>query len=88
MRRGLLGQILFLQWLARKAKVRGPRAMSSGGLDRYAASKICAIYFAAALSEDSEFSETRAYCIDPGLMPGNGLARQHTVLVRFVWKRV
>lgn len=57
-------------------------------LDRYATSKLCAIFLAAALADDPAYSGIRAYCLDPGLMPGTGLARQQTAVVRFVWKRI
>jgi protochlorophyllide reductase len=57
-------------------------------LDRYATSKLCAIYHAAAAACEDRFSEARFYCFDPGLMPGTSLAREQGAFVRFVWKRV
>lgn len=57
-------------------------------LDRYATSKLCAIYHAAATGAEPGFSDYRVYCFDPGLMPGTALARQQNAVVRFVWKRV
>lgn len=57
-------------------------------LDRYATSKLCAIYHAAAAAAEPGFDNIRIYCLDPGLMPGTGLARQQTAFVRFIWKRV
>jgi len=57
-------------------------------LDRYATSKLCAIYHATAAAVDPAFSDARIYCFDPGLMPGTGLARQQNAMVKFVWKRI
>jgi len=57
-------------------------------LDRYATSKLCAIYQAAAVATEPAFSDVLIYCLDPGLMPGTGLARQQNAFVRFIWKRI
>lgn len=57
-------------------------------LDRYATSKLCAIYHAAAAATDGGFADVRAYCFDPGLMPGTSLAREQSAIVQFAWKRV
>lgn len=67
---------------------RPHRSERGQALDRYATSKLCAIYHATALAADPSFADAHIYCIDPGLMPGTGLARQQNALVRFIWKRV
>lgn len=64
---------------------RGERGQA---LDRYATSKLCAIYHAAAAASEEGFAEARFYCFDPGLMPGTSLAREQSVFVQFVWKRM
>lgn len=70
------------------ASTRPERDETGRALDRYASSKLCAIYHAAAAAADPAFADARVYCLDPGLMPGTGLARQRNALVRFVWKRI
>ena len=67
---------------------RPHRSERGQALDRYATSKLCAIYHATAIAADPTFADTHIYCYDPGLMPGTGLARQQNALVRFVWKRI
>ena len=67
---------------------RPRRDETQHALDRYATSKLCAIYHAAAAATEPAFSGARIYCFDPGLMPGTGLARQRNTLLRFLWKRV
>ncbi|WP_018689496.1 SDR family NAD(P)-dependent oxidoreductase [Ahrensia kielensis] len=57
-------------------------------LDRYATSKLCAIYHATAAATEHSFADARIYCFDPGLMPGTSLAREQSAVVQFVWKRV
>ena len=57
-------------------------------LDRYATSKLCAIYHAAAAATEDRFADVRVYCFDPGLMPGTSLAREQSAIVQFAWKRV
>lgn len=67
---------------------RPERGERGRALDRYATSKLCAIYHAAAAAVDPALSDAHIYCFDPGLMPGTGLARQQNATVRFVWKRI
>ncbi|KFB10687.1 SDR family NAD(P)-dependent oxidoreductase [Nitratireductor basaltis] len=57
-------------------------------LDRYATSKLCAIYHATAAATEKSFADARFYCFDPGLMPGTSLAREQNASVQFVWKRL
>ena len=71
----------------RGESTRPERDERGRALDRYATSKLCAIYHATAAATEPAFSDVRFYCFDPGLMPGTGLARQQSAPVRFVWKR-
>ena len=66
----------------------GGRDALGRALDRYATSKLCAIYHAAAASGEPGFAGARLACFDPGLMPGTGLARDRGPALRFVWRRV
>ncbi len=53
-------------------------------LDRYATSKLLNTISAVELSRRTKaFS---SYVLDPGMMPGTGLARHHNALVRLLWK--
>lgn len=76
------------QAAAKGLSTRPDRDERGQALDRYATSKLCMIYYAQAAATDPAFQDARIYCLDPGLMPGTGLARQQNALVRFVWKRV
>jgi len=58
------------------------------GRDLYATSKLCNIATALALSARIPASQARFLAIDPGLMPGTGLARDANALIRFVWTRI
>ncbi|SDW08104.1 protochlorophyllide reductase [Albimonas donghaensis] len=66
----------------------GGRDALGRALDRYATSKLCAIYHAAAASGEPGFAGARLACFDPGLMPGTGLARDRGPTLRFAWRRV
>lgn len=57
-------------------------------LDRYATSKLCATYHAAAAATEENFAHVRFYCFDPGLMPGTALARDRSAVANFAWKYV
>ncbi|MCY0095995.1 SDR family NAD(P)-dependent oxidoreductase [Hoeflea ulvae] len=72
----------------RGESTRPERDERARALDRYATSKLCAIYHATAAATEPAFADVRFYCFDPGLMPGTGLARQQNAAVRFVWKRI
>ena len=58
------------------------------GMDRYATSKflnmVSTIEFARRISP----SRTTFYCLDPGLMPGTGLARTAPAHLQFAWKNI
>ena len=57
-------------------------------LDRYATSKLCAILHARHLATLLPQGAGRAYSLDPGLIPGTGLARERGALERFAWAYV
>jgi NAD(P)-dependent dehydrogenase (short-subunit alcohol dehydrogenase family) len=58
------------------------------GRDLYATSKLCNVATTFALAQRVPAAQARFLAIDPGLMPGTGLARDGNALVRFVWTRV
>jgi NAD(P)-dependent dehydrogenase (short-subunit alcohol dehydrogenase family) len=55
-------------------------------IDRYATSKLLNIITAVELSR--KYEEFSSYVLDPGLMPGTGLARHQNSTMRFLWKKV
>jgi NAD(P)-dependent dehydrogenase (short-subunit alcohol dehydrogenase family) len=55
-------------------------------LDRYSTSKLLNTITAVELSR--RFKEFSSYVLDPGLMPGTGLARYQNGTMRFLWKKV
>ncbi len=55
-------------------------------LDRYSTSKLLNTVTAVELSR--RFKEFSSYVLDPGLMPGTGLARNQNITMQFLWKRV
>ncbi len=54
------------------------------GLSRYATSKLFNISAAHALAE--QWKEVRVMALDPGLMPGTGLARDNNAVMQLAWK--
>lgn len=58
------------------------------GMDRYATSKflnmVSTVEFARRINPD----RTAFYCLDPGLMPGTGLARTAPTHLQFAWKNI
>lgn len=52
--------------------------------DRYATSKLCDLLIVRALAKRG----VNAFAIDPGLMPGTGLAREYGRFARFAWNTV
>lgn len=58
-------------------------ARRTAGLRRYTTSKLLAAATAAALAR--ERPDVHVVCFDPGMMPGTGLARQHSAPVRVLW---
>lgn len=55
-------------------------------LDRYATSKFLNTITAVELSR--RFNKFSSYVLDPGLMPGTGLARHQNGMMQFLWKRL
>lgn len=55
-------------------------------LDRYSTSKLLNTITAVELSR--RFKEFSTYVLDPGLMPGTGLARDQNSIMWFLWKKV
>lgn len=64
---------------------------AKAGRRRYSTSKLCNIYctyeYARRLAEspDPRLRSLRVNAVDPGLMPGTGLARTYSPTLRFVW---
>jgi NAD(P)-dependent dehydrogenase (short-subunit alcohol dehydrogenase family) len=55
------------------------------GVDRYATSKLCNILFTFEMARRVPLSKARFLVLDPGLMPGTGLARGRSSFTRFTW---
>ncbi len=60
-------------------------SVAQQALDRYGASKLCNILFAFEMARRVPVSRARFLALDPGLMPGTGLARGRSSLSRFMW---
>ncbi len=58
------------------------------GQRRYSTSKLCNILTVYELQEKLAGTHIRVNAFDPGMVPGTGLARTYTPLLRFVWKRI
>jgi len=56
--------------------------------DRYATSKLCNLLTMAAIARRVPAARFAAFAIDPGLMPGTGLARHRGAFVRLLWHTV
>jgi NAD(P)-dependent dehydrogenase (short-subunit alcohol dehydrogenase family) len=56
--------------------------------DRYATSKLCNLLTVAAIARRVPPARFAAFAIDPGLMPGTGLARHRSAVVRLLWHTV
>ncbi|HEY4182575.1 MAG TPA: SDR family NAD(P)-dependent oxidoreductase [Kofleriaceae bacterium] len=57
---------------------------AQNGRNRYATSKLCDLLVVRALAARG----VHAFAIDPGLMPGTGLARDYGPISRFLWSTV
>jgi len=55
-------------------------------LDRYATSKLLNTITAVELSR--KFSNISSFVLDPGLLPGTGLARHQTKSIQFMWENI
>lgn len=58
------------------------------GLRRYSTSKLCNILTVYELHRRLEGTSIRVNAFDPGMVPGTGLARTYSPLLKFVWKNV
>lgn len=58
------------------------------GRDLYATSKLCNLATMRALARQWPAERHRFLAIDPGLMPGTGLAREAGAVARFAWTRI
>jgi NAD(P)-dependent dehydrogenase (short-subunit alcohol dehydrogenase family) len=56
--------------------------------DRYATSKLCNLLTVAAIARRVPAARFAAFALDPGLMPGTGLARQYPPVMRVLWHTV
>lgn len=56
--------------------------------DRYATSKLCNLLCAYEWARRVPASQARFIVVDPGLMPGTGLARRHPAPLRWIWATV
>lgn len=61
-------------------------SIKKANLDRYAASKFLNIV--SALEFSRRTTTFSSFVLDPGLMPGTGLARHQNKILQFLWKRV
>lgn len=62
------------------------KSNQQAGLDRYATSKL--LFMATAPELARRYEKTRFVTLDPGLMPGTGLARSAPAPIRWVWNNV
>lgn len=58
------------------------------GRDRYATSKLCNVLYTYGMARRTAQGGPRFIAYDPGLMPGTGLARDHSAAARLAWKTV
>lgn len=58
------------------------------GMDRYATSKLCNVMFTYAMARRTGANGLRFLALDPGMMPGTGLARDHSKAAQLAWKTV
>ncbi|KAF2470443.1 NAD(P)-binding protein [Lindgomyces ingoldianus] len=66
--------------------------MQNEGRQRYATSKLCNVLWTYSLASRFEASTPKsgraAMAFDPGLMPGTGLAREYSPVLRFIWLKI
>lgn len=63
-------------------------SVSQLGMDRYATSKFLNMVTAVELGARISAQRTAFFCLDPGMMPGTGLARTAPAHLQFIWRRV
>ncbi|CAG8957710.1 hypothetical protein HYFRA_00000045 [Hymenoscyphus fraxineus] len=67
-----------------------PETAQNEGRQRYSTSKLCNVLFTYAISRrlKAQGSQITINAFDPGLMPGTGLAREYSPVLKFLWFRV
>jgi len=58
------------------------------GMDRYATSKFLNMVTTVELARRMSHEDVSFFCLDPGLMPGTGLARTAPAALQFVWSNI
>ena len=58
------------------------------GMDRYATSKLCNVMYTYAMARRHADAGPRFIALDPGMMPGTGLARDHSKAAQLAWKTI
>ena len=58
------------------------------GMDRYATSKFLNMVSTVELARRISPNQTLFYCLDPGMMPGTGLARTAPAHIQFAWNNI
>jgi len=64
-----------------------PKTATTDGRQRYSTSKLVNVLFTKALAR-KHANTIQINAFDPGLMPGTGLARQFTGVLKFVWFKI
>lgn len=64
------------------------RSIGQIGMDRYATSKFLNMVTTVELARRIPAEKASFFCLDPGLMPGTGLARTAPAYMRFVWGNI
>ena len=64
------------------------KSTKSAGLDRYATSKFLNMVTTIELARRIPPDQARFFCLDPGLMPGTGLARTESKPLQFAWNNL
>jgi light-dependent protochlorophyllide reductase len=75
----------------RLATPRGPEGDAFDGRLAYVNSKLCNLWFTYKLARRLEADGAERVTVnafDPGLVPGSGLARDYSPLLRFAWNRI
>lgn len=75
---------------AREVAYPDPATAPKDGRQRYATSKLCNIFWTYALARHAKESGKNwtVVAVDPGLMPGTGLAREYSWFLKWLWNSV
>ena len=68
--------------------LHGTESIDQMGMDRYATSKFLNMVTTVELARRLPHEGISFFCLDPGLMPGTGLARTAPAALQFVWSKV